>query len=223
MVKSDEIRGSFFSSWSGGKDSTLAFFKAAKEGLVPAKLFTVFDADGSKSRAHGFGKDIVALQSEALGVESRIESAGWGEYEEKLVEFMKDCKRSGIGYGVFGDIDLLAHREWLERVCGRAGIEPLFPLWNMDRKKVVEEFIESGFKAMVVSCRKDCGCESFLGRELDMALVAEMESRGIDVAGENGEYHTVVLDGPLFDHKIEVEVAGRCETEKSVCLNLRPL
>ena len=102
---------------------------------------------------------------------------------------------------VYGDIDLEAHRQWEEKVCDAASIKALLPLWQQDRKTLVYEMIDSGIKAIIVSCNTDLGTD-FLGREITYELVDELEDIGIDVCGENGEYHTAVLDCSLFSKPI---------------------
>jgi uncharacterized protein (TIGR00290 family) len=103
---------------------------------------------------------------------------------------------------VFGDIDLQPHREWEESLC-RGALNCHLPLWQQDRKTLVFAMIASGIKTMIVSCNATLGA-SFLGRIIDAQTVADLEAKGVDVCGENGEFHTVVLDCPLFQYPIDV-------------------
>ncbi|MDO5707072.1 MAG: diphthine--ammonia ligase [Andreesenia angusta] len=195
----------FFSSWSGGKDSCLAFFKAKKLGYSPKYLFTAFDSDGKSTRAHGLGEDIVREQAKQLSLELYIANAGWGRYEEKLLEFMRKAKEDGVDYGVFGDIDLASHREWLERVCEKACIIPIFPLWGMKRIDVVKEFIDLGFKAKIAAYKNEYDLKDYVNTNLDNNIIDEFIKMGIDPAGENGEYHTIVYAGPIFKKDLDIE------------------
>ncbi len=219
-VKNTE-RGRFFSSWSGGKDSCLAFFKAKEAGFEPSILFTALDSDGISTRAHGFEKDIVEKQAEMMGVDIYTVAAGWGKYEGKLLEFMKMVKSKGVDYGVFGDIDLESHRVWLENICKKADIKPIFPLWNMEREKVVKEFLENGFKTRIAACKKEYRMEDLLGKDLNFDTIEELKKRNIDVAGENGEFHTIVYSGPIFIKNIEIEECGTVENEKNIIKKYR--
>lgn len=207
-------RFDFFSSWSGGKDSTLALYKEIEKGGAPKLLLSIFGEDGYRSRAHGLRRDIIKMQSESLGIPFRIVEAEWGEYREVFLKFLKEAASDKLGFGVFGDIDLVAHREWIEDLAKDSGVEPHFPLWGMKREDVVREFIEKGFHAVIVSCRKDALDKSFLGRKLDYDLLEELRAKGVDLAGENGEYHTLVLDGPIFRRKLEVRFGNATEDEK---------
>ncbi len=105
---------------------------------------------------------------------------------------------------VFGDIYLDEHRSWVNRVCKELGIEPIEPLWNVPAEEVVREFIDAGFKAIVVSGKADLFGQEFMGRVVDYDLVNELKSRKICPCGENGEFHTLVIDGPIFKKRIEI-------------------
>jgi uncharacterized protein (TIGR00290 family) len=105
---------------------------------------------------------------------------------------------------VFGDVYLEEHRNWVERVCKDLEIVPIEPLWNNPPLKIVEEFIDLGFKAIVVSCKADIFGKDFIGRYLDKDLLQELKMRNICPCGENGEFHTFVIDGPIFKKRIEI-------------------
>jgi diphthine-ammonia ligase len=112
-------------------------------------------------------------------------------------------QRYGVNTAVFGDIDLQAHRDWEEMVCQKTGIEAVLPLWLRKRKELVLEMIAQPIKAYIVSCNETMG-ERFLGRLIEEPLIAELEAIGVDACGENGEYHTLVVNCPLFSHEIPV-------------------
>lgn len=211
----------FFSSWSGGKDSSLAFLKAKHLGYKPKALFTALDSDGISTRAHGFEKDIIEKQAQSMGVKSYTFKAGWGEYEDKLLYFMDDIRKKGIKYGVFGDIDLISHRVWIENVCKKADIKPIFPLWNMEREQVVLKFLELGFKAKIVACKKDKNLASILGKELNIELIEELKKKNIDIAGENGEFHTIVYSGPIFKENLKLIKSRKIENEKNIIMKYK--
>jgi len=104
---------------------------------------------------------------------------------------------------VFGDIDLEPHREWEEKVCDAANLKAMLPLWQQHRKKLVFDMIDSGIKTIIVSCNTHLG-EEFLGKEITKELAEEMEILGVDACGENGEYHTLVIDFPIFSQPIKL-------------------
>lgn len=203
----------FFSSWSGGKDSSLALYRAIQGGGAPKLLLSIFEEGGVKSRAHGLKREILKLQSESLRIPFEIVEASWGAYRDAFIEFLNRASLKGMDSGVFGDIDLLAHREWLEDAAEGTGIKPVFPLWGMSREEAVTEFIESGFEAYIVSCKKDALDASFLGRRLDKELLEEFREIGVDLAGENGEYHSIVVNGPIFNHRLDISLKEITESK----------
>ena len=187
-----------FVSWSGGKDSCLALFRAMSQGYKPKMLFTMFSIVNDVSSAHRLNEDIIKAQVNALALESTIGRAKFEDYEAVFVRNLEAFKSQDIQYGIFGDIDLDEHRKWEETVCEKAQMTAVLPLWQEDREKLVKEFIDLGFKARIVVVNKTMMSPEFLGRDLSHELLEEIEKTGADVCGENGEYHTVVYDGPLF-------------------------
>lgn len=195
MTKQEQ--GSALVSWSGGKDSCLAMWRARQSGMSITRLITAMDESGSSSRSHGVPPELIAAQAEALGAEIRFYDTSWKMYEEKFVSVLKDARDDGIRHAVFGDIDLMAHREWEEKVCALAGLQASLPLWDEPRIKLVEEFLSLGFKAIVVCVNGNYLSEDFCGREFDAAFLNDLPS-DVDACGENGEFHTFVYDGPMF-------------------------
>ena len=187
-----------FVSWSGGKDSCLALFRAMNQGYKPKMLFTMFSIENDVSSAHRLNEDIIKAQVNELALESTIGRAKFEDYETVFVKNLEAFKSQDINYGIFGDIDLDEHRKWEETVCEKAQMTAVLLLWQEDRKKLVKEFIDLGFKAKIVVVNKTMMSPEFLGRDLSHELLEEIEKTGADVCGENGEYHTVVYDGPLF-------------------------
>ncbi|MBO9154328.1 diphthine--ammonia ligase [Chitinophaga sp. GCM10012297] len=186
-------------SWSGGKDSCFAFMQAVQEGHRPVALLNVLNENGLISRSHGLPPAILQQQAAALQLPIHLQPSSWAEYEKHFTATLAEVKAQyGATAAVFGDIDLQPHRDWEEKVCAAAGLRALLPLWQLDRKMLVYRMLEQGVKCRIVSCNEQLG-EDFLGRMLDDVLVADLEAAGVDVCGENGEFHTVVTDCPLFN------------------------
>jgi uncharacterized protein (TIGR00290 family) len=184
-------------SWSGGKDSCLALWRARQSGMIVRHLITALDESGEKARSHGVPPRLLQAQADALGADMRFYITSWSDYEEKFIATLNIARTDGITHAVFGDIDLLPHREWEEKVCAQAGITPCLPLWGEARRKLVDEFLSLGFKAMVVCVNGDYLGEEFCGREFDERFLADLPAN-VDACGENGEFHTFVYDGPSF-------------------------
>lgn len=190
-----------FISWSGGKDSCLALYKSIKMGYIPKKLLTMFSKENNISTAHRLKKEIIREQALSIGLEYVIGETLFQDYEEKFVNNLKAFKKQGIDYGVFGDIDIENHKLWEDNICKKGNMKAILPLWQCRRKEIVEEFLSLGFKAKIVVVNKNMLDSYFLGKDLSLSLIQDIENYGADACGENGEYHTVVYDGPIFKNK----------------------
>ena len=185
-------------SWSGGKDSCYALMKVLKEGHKLHSLVNMMNENGKISRSHGLPLSLLQQQAGTMNVPLLAQPTSWNEYQVHFIQSLEKIKSDSQVEGiVFGDIDLQEHRDWEEMVCNKAGLKAILPLWKQDRKKLVLEMLEEGIEAMIVSCNTTMG-EGFLGRTISHDLVNELESLGVDACGENGEFHTVVINCPLF-------------------------
>jgi diphthine-ammonia ligase len=193
-----------FSSWSGGKESCLACYKTIQEGHELASLLTMVTTTGNYTRSHRLRRDLLAAQSQAIGIPLHQRRASWDTYEREFIRALISLKQEGIEGGVFGDIFHPEHRAWVERVCAQAGMVPLIPLWNMEGRDLLRAFIEAGFEAIVVAIRNDLMKSHWLGKRIDREFIEQMEKEGVDVCGENGEYHTLVVDGPIFRRRLAI-------------------
>ncbi|MBF6633351.1 MAG: diphthine--ammonia ligase [Planococcus sp. (in: Bacteria)] len=198
------MQKTFVMSWSGGKDSALAYYRAVLEGHVPLALFTMFEEDGSKSRSHGLPIEVMEAQAERMGLPLVIGKASWSGYEKEFIKQLKEFKAQGIDMGVYGDIDLEDHLKWVEKVSAEAGMSVAHPLWQEPRKKIVKELVDEGFRAVITVVDTKRLDERFLGREFTDELIDELEAEGVDVCGEEGEFHTVIIDGPIFVEPVPV-------------------
>jgi len=188
----------FFCSWSGGKDSCLALYRAIQQGGQPRALLTMLIENGERSRSHGIPIDLLKKQALALGIPLVTRATSWDNYESTFISAITELKKEGVEAGVFGDIDIDAHREWSRQVCSVATIKSYHPLWQESRYTLLHELIEAGFKAIIIVVKNGILDKQFLGKIIHSDTLREIEKIGIDVSGERGEYHTVVTDGPIF-------------------------
>ncbi len=197
-----------FASWSGGKDSCLACYQASISGLKVCYLVNMITEDGRRSWTHGQSADLLQMQSQAIEIPLVQRRATMNNYENEFKDILLALGREGISGGVFGDIDLDEHRQWIDRVCQEVNITPHLPLWGESQDKILGDFIALGFEAVVVVARADLFGEEWLGRRIDLdflKLLGELrETKGITLCGEAGEYHTFVTDGPLFKKRLEI-------------------
>ncbi|MGY8624261.1 Dph6-related ATP pyrophosphatase [Chromobacterium violaceum] len=209
-------------SWSGGKDSCLALWRAVRAGARPQALLTMLDETGDRSRSHGVRPEVLALQAHAMGLPQRLGRASWNGYREVFVEQLRAAADDGIRAVVFGDIDLDAHREWEEAVCAEAGLDAILPLWQEARVDLVREFVDAGFSARIVMVNTALVDEKWLGRTLDHPLIEDMLAEGVDPCGEAGEFHTLVVDGPLFNKPLALRDGEAAKLGEYRALDLLP-
>lgn len=201
-------------SWSGGKDSCFALMQAIGQGFIPRVLLNVLNEEGKISRSHGIPAEILQAQANAAGLPIHLISSSWDSYEKNFTAALNFLKQQyQLQYAVFGDIDLQAHRDWEEKVCNDTELEGLLPLWQKERTVLVAQMLESGIETMIVSCNEIMGKE-FLGKILTNELIKDLEALGIDACGENGEFHTLVLNCPLFKERINIAVSNKMKHEK---------
>jgi len=194
-------------SFSGGKDSCLALWRARKLGIDVRTLLVMFEESGERSRSHAIPLPLIQLQAQALGLDLVVRNASWKTYETVFTETLRQLRTSGHEQAVFGDIDLQAHRDWEERVCAAASIEAVLPLWLEDRRALADEVLAAGFRAVVVCTDSRYLGDEFCGRQYDAQFIADLPS-GVDACGENGEFHTFVYDGPCFQHAVPYSIDG---------------
>ena len=194
------------SSWSGGKDSCFACYKAMQQGYDIKLLLNFVSRESRRGCFHGIESRLLKFQADLAGVPlvQREVSPDMQKYEAEFKTAVTELRGSDIGSMVFGDIYLLEHESWIERVCGDLKIKALEPLWNNSPENIIAEFLKAGFKAIIVSCKADIMGQEFLGRYIDQDLVEELKKRGICPCGEKGEFHTLVVDGPIFSRPIKI-------------------
>ncbi|HUQ96067.1 MAG TPA: hypothetical protein VM010_00275 [Chitinophagaceae bacterium] len=200
-------------SWSGGKDSCYAALLAQQQAYNPCVLLNVLNEEGAFSSSHRTAKNILERQAQLFQKPITLISASWQAYEKTFTNTLQELKKvHDITHAIFGDIDLQAHRDWEEKVCATAQLKAVLPLWQQNRKALVLEMLEAGIETIIVSCNTEMGSR-FLGQQLTPDLVIELENRGIDPCGENGEYHTLVTHCPLFQKPMLVALCGTVQHE----------
>jgi len=197
-----------FASWSGGKDCCLACYRASVSGLKVRYLANMVTEDGKRSWTHGLSSELLQMQSQAIGIPLIQRRTTMANYEAEFKNMLLTLKQEGVSGGVFGDIDLDEHRQWVERVCHEVGVTAYLPLWGQSQDKIMRDFIASGFEAMVISAKADLFGEEWLGHKIDSEFLSHLselkQTKDITLCGESGEYHTLVTDGPIFNQRVEI-------------------
>jgi len=194
--------------WSGGKDSALALYALLKRADVRvAGLLTTITDGYDRISMHGVRRSLLLKQAEALGLplhDVRIPPQCVNPiYELRMEQALRAQLGAGVRTVAFGDIFLEDLRQYRERNLARLDINAIFPIWKRDTHELAREFCDLGFRAIVVCVDPNKLDRSFAGRELTPRFFAELPEN-VDPCGENGEFHTFVFAGPIFDKSIKV-------------------
>lgn len=210
---------SVFISWSGGKDSYLSLLKAKEQGLNIQFLLNFTGLHG-RSMSHGIPDEIIEQQAAALGISLITKKVTWGSYQDGFLHAVKQLKDKGVTGGVFGDINIVEHKNWVRNMCSSLGLRAILPLWGMEEEDVVEELVKHGARLLIVSLAKTDLSIEWLGQEINEEFLQACRNAGISVCGEKGEYHTLVVGGPLFQTPLAVKNCGMFTADDKYFLKL---
>lgn len=198
----------FVLSFSGGKDSILALHKMLEMGHDSVALLVMYNGEAGRSWVHGIDMELLSAISDALGIPLLCRPASGNSYHADMEQALLQARDMGAEACVFGDIDIEEHRRWDEERCAAAGLKAILPLWKRDRAENAHEAVTLGYRCLIKCVQRGVLPESFLGQPLAFSLLEEMKKYGVDLCGENGEYHTIVVDGPVFRYPVAIENRG---------------
>lgn len=189
--------------WSGGKDSSMAYWKATQSGVEIVKVVNFVSQNSDMCCFHGIPAGLIRQQAELMNVElMQVQMPdSMDGYETRFRQMLCDLKSEGITAMVFGDIYLDEHKEWIDRVCSLEQVKPILPLWGSKPTQMLEDMDSIGLGAVVVSCLERLG-SSFVSSRISPELACWFDEMKICPCGENGEYHTVVTKAPMFSKEI---------------------
>ncbi len=213
-------------SWSSGKDSALALHETRAAGQLDVTgLLTTVNASFERVAMHGVRRALLEAQAAALGLPLHVVELPWPcpneVYEQKMSMAIDEARRHGIEAMVFGDLFLEDIRRYREAALEGAGVMPSFPLWLWPTPEVARSLIALGFRAVVVCVDPAQAPGEIAGRWYDATLLDDLPA-GVDPCGENGEFHTVVVDGPEFAYPVDVEVGEVVERDGFVFADVIP-
>ncbi len=195
-------------SWSGGKDSAYALYRVLNEGVYTIRyLLTNVNEKFRRISMHGVREELLDQQAHQLGLPLRKiylpDYISMAAYDARINEELTKARQEGISHIIFGDIFLEDLRLYREEQCQRAGLIAVFPLWQLNTQTLAQTIYMAGFRAILCCINGNSLDQSFAGRELAPALLADLPPT-VDPCGENGEFHTFVYDGPIFRQPIPV-------------------
>jgi len=195
-------------SWSGGKDSAFSLYELRKTSqFAVAALVTTVTEGYDRISMHGVRRTLLEQQAASLGIPLEqiviSQKASNEEYETKMRALLEKYLRQGVTKVGFGDLFLEDVRKYRDENLAKIGMTGIYSLWRRDTTAMAHEFISLGFRA-VICCvdSKALDCR-FVGRDFDEELISGLPST-VDPCGENGEFHSFVYDGPIFQHRIPV-------------------
>jgi uncharacterized protein (TIGR00290 family) len=214
-------------SWSSGKDSTLALHavRASGEANVVGLLTTV-NSTAERVAMHAVRRSLLEAQAHVLGLPLHVVELPWpcpnAVYEEQMSAAVAVARASGVDAMVFGDLYLEDIRRYREESLRGTGLAAVFPLWQRPTEEVAHELVTLGIRAVITCVDPQQAPRELAGRWYDEALLASLPA-GVDPCGENGEFHTFVVDGPGFARSLDVTVGETVERDGFVFADVVPL
>lgn len=208
--------------WSSGKDSAAAFHVFTKKNGIQsvAALLTTMTRGYNRVSMHGVRKQLVETQAAAIGlplypvyIEKRSSNT---QYQNAMKKACGHWKNQGIVAMVFGDIFLESLRQYREEQLAAVGMKAVFPLWKKSTAFLARRFFRAGFKAVITCVDTTVLDASFAGREYNEECVRDLPA-GVDPCGENGEFHSFVYDGPIFNRPVKFTRGRKVTRNKRFC------
>lgn len=213
-------------AWSGGKDACWALHRIKEEGLfLPVGLFSTYDSKNSKVPFHGVPVSLIKSQSRALGLPIDLidlpTDPSNKEYEQILGDYMDRLKSRGIEGIVYGDVFLEDVRDYKIKLCKKHGLEAFFPLWGETTENLAMSMVLAGVKAIICSVDPQKVDPIMLGHPFDAQFINSLPNH-VDPCGENGEFHSFVINAEGFRFPIDIMQIGRSQKKGMEMLEIFP-
>ena len=200
-------------SWSGGKDSVMALYTLLQRPEICVEaLLTTITAEYARIAIHGVRRLLLHEQARALGLPLKevliAPGADNAQYEARMGAALAEAMEQGISGCAFGDLFLQDIRAYRDQQLARIGMEALYPVWGRNTHELIHEFLDLGFQSLIVCVDPRKLSPDFAGRKIDRALLADLPQE-VDPCGENGEFHTFVFDGPIFQRPVVLSVGEK--------------
>ncbi|WNH13173.1 ATP-binding protein [Thalassobellus suaedae] len=204
-------------NWSSGKDSALALYHLLQDNRYSVdELITTVNSHYNRVSMHGLRKELLLAQTTAINIKSSLielpEMPSMEVYEQKMLKTVSRLKTDGFTHSAFGDIFLEDLRIYREKKLEEQGFKAVFPIWKRDTKELLNEFLDLGFKTIIVCANSKYFGEDFVGTVIDKNFINNLPE-GVDPCGENGEFHTFCFDGPLFKSPITFSIGEKVYRE----------
>lgn len=220
-----EVSARLLVSWSSGKDSAWALYQLQRKAQFElAGLLTTLNAAFDRVAMHSTRRTLLEAQARAAGLPLTTVPLPWpcsnAEYEARMREACASALSSGVEAIAFGDLFLEDVRHYREKNLAGTGLQPVFPLWKSDTRRLAEEMMDKGLRARLVCVDPQKLPREFVGRDFDTTLLRDLPA-GVDPCGENGEFHTFAYAGPMFHEPIAIECGEVVERDSFVFADVR--
>lgn len=226
MISAARVPPRAWVSWSSGKDSALALHAVRSAGDYEVTgLLTTVNSSAGRVAMHAVRRTLLEAQADSLGLPLHVVELPWpcpnDVYEERMSAAVEAASESGAERMIFGDLYLADVRRYREQMLAGTGLQPVFPLWEQPTAQVAKEIIATGIRAVLTCVDPGQAPPDLVGRWYDDDLVASLPP-GVDPCGENGEFHTFVVEGPEFRQPLDVHVGEIVERDGFVFADVVP-
>jgi len=200
-------------NWSSGKDSALALYHLLQDkNYAVEELITTVNSHYNRVSMHGLRTELLIAQTKALGIPSSFielpEMQSMEIYEQEMDVTVSRLKKEGFTHSAFGDIFLEDLRQYRETQLAKKDFKAVFPIWKRDTTELLNEFLDLGFKTIVVCANSKYFNKDFVGTIIDKDFIKNLPE-GVDPCGEHGEFHTFCFDGPIFNQAINFKIGDK--------------
>jgi uncharacterized protein (TIGR00290 family) len=211
-------------SWSGGKDSAMALHSISRDQRYEiVGLLTTVTEGYNRISMHGVREALLEQQASSIGLPlSKVflsKNSSNEEYEARMKEVMLETREAGVSAVAFGDIFLYEIKKYRESNLAKVGMNGIFPIWA--KGNLPQTFIDLGFKAIITCVDAKVLDKRFVGRLFNREFIDELPT-SVDPNGENGEFHSFVFDGPIFQNKISYEIGEVIKRDSFYFCDLLP-
>jgi uncharacterized protein (TIGR00290 family) len=213
----DQAKKKVLLSWSSGKDSAWTLHVLRQQNVYEiVGLITTINSAFDRAAMHGTQRVLVEMQAAAAGLPLITVPLPWpcsnADYESAMKRVCDQARADGVSAIAFGDLFLADIRAYREQQLTDTGLQPLFPLWQIPTCELARTMVRSGLRAKLVCVDPKTLRPEFTGRDFDKKLLADLPPH-VDPCGENGEFHTFVHAGPMFDYEIPVVTGERVQRD----------
>ncbi|MBN8207193.1 diphthine--ammonia ligase [Bacillus sp. NTK071] len=202
-------------SWSTGKDSALALYDCLKCSNNQVQgLWTTVNEDRDYISFHGVSKALLKKQAATIGLSLSItnlpDNCTNKQYEAIINAVYDSFIRNKVDAIAFADLYLEDIRQYRVQQLNASGLEGVFPLWKKSTLHTAKRFISTGFKAVITTVDQTKIDSKWIGKEFNEEFLNNLP-HDVDPCGENGEFHTFVFNGPIFQNAVDYVVKDQVE------------